>query len=151
MFVQSDNPKLQAQARAIVGDETNSAVVSEALCHWVYKNMKPTFSARLTNSLEVLENMEGDCTEHSMLFIGLARASGLPAREVAGLIYVESPKRGFYFHQWARVWVGQWIDVDPTFDQPIADATHIKFAEGDLFEQTRILPVIGQLSIEVLD
>ncbi len=151
LFVQSDNPKLQEQARAIIGDETNSAAISEKLCHWVNENMKATFSARLTNSLEVLENMEGDCTEHSMLFIGLARAAGLPAREVAGLIYVEAPKRGFYFHQWARVWVGQWIDVDPTFDQPIADATHIKFAEGDLFEQSRILPIIGQLSIEVLD
>lgn len=151
LFVQSDNPKMIQQARDIVGDETNSAAVSEALCHWVYKNMKASFSARLTNSLEVLENMEGDCTEHSMLFIGLARALGLPAREVAGLIYVEGPKKGFYFHQWARVWVGQWIEVDPTFDQPIADATHIKLAEGDLFEQTKILPVIGQLSIEVID
>lgn len=151
LFVQSDNPKLIEQARAIIGDETDSAAASEALCRWVYKNMKATFSARLTNSLEVLENMEGDCTEHSMLFIGLARAIGLPAHEAAGLIYVEGSKRGFYFHQWARVWVGQWIDVDPTFDQPIADATHIKLAEGDLFEQTKILPVIGQLSIEVLE
>ena len=151
LFVQSDNARLIEKAKSIIGDETNSAKISEALCHWVYKNMKPTFSARLTNSLEVLDNMEGDCTEHSMLFIGLARASGIPAREVAGLIYVEGPKTGFYFHQWARVWVGQWIDVDPTFDQPIADATHIKFAEGDLFEQTKILPVIGQLTIEEIE
>ena len=49
LFVQSDHPKLISQARAIVGDETDSAAVSEALCHWVYKNMKASFSARLTN------------------------------------------------------------------------------------------------------
>ncbi|MFP6582062.1 MAG: transglutaminase-like domain-containing protein [Candidatus Hydrogenedentota bacterium] len=151
LFVQSDNAKMQERAKSIVGDETNAAAVSEAICHWVSENMHATFSARLTNSLEVLENMEGDCTEHSMLFIGLARAAGLPAREVAGLIYVEGPKPGFYFHQWAKVWIGKWVEVDPTFDQPIADATHIKLAEGDLFEQTKILPVIGQLSIEVLE
>jgi len=151
LFVQSDNPKMQLQAKAIVGDETNALAVSELLCHWVYENVRTTFSARLTNSLEVLDHMEGDCTEHSMLFIGLARAAGLPAREVAGLIYVEGPQPGFYFHQWATVWVGKWIDVDPTFNQPIADATHIKLAEGDLFQQTKLLPLIGQLAIEVIE
>ena len=46
----------------------------------------PSSPARLSNSLDVLETLEGDCTEHSMLFIGLARALGLPAKEIAGLI-----------------------------------------------------------------
>lgn len=150
LFVQSDNPKLLEQAAAIVGDETDAMKVSEALTEWVFAHVSTTYSARLTNSLEVLENMEGDCTEHSMLYIGLARAAGLPAREVAGLIYVEGSEPGFYFHQWAKVWVGKWIDVDPTFNQPIADVTHIKLAEGDLFQQTMLLPIVGQLRIEVL-
>ncbi len=149
MFVQSDNEKFVQKAREIVGHETNAYTISTLLAEWVYANVKSTFSARLTNSLEVLEHMEGDCTEHSMLYIGLARAAGLPAREVAGLIYVEGPEPGFYFHQWAKVWVGKWIDVDPTFDQPIADATHIKLVEGDLLEQIKILPIIGRLDIEV--
>ena len=151
MFVQSDNPAMVAKAKEIVGDETDSYKINELISDWVHKNMNPTFSARLTNSLEVLENLEGDCTEHSMLYIGLARAAGLPAREVAGLIYVEGPEPGFYFHQWAGVWVGKWIEVDPTFDQPIADATHIKLAEGDLFGQAKLLPIIGRLNIQVLD
>jgi hypothetical protein len=150
LFVQSDHPKMIATAKEIVGDETNAKRISDTLVRWVSDNMHSTFSARLTNSLEVLEHREGDCTEHSMLYIGLARAAGLPAREVAGLIYVDRPRPGFYFHQWAKVWVGKWIEVDPTFNQVIADATHIKLAEGDLFEQTRILPVIGQLSVELL-
>lgn len=150
LFVQSDHPKLIEKARSIVGGETDALKVSERLTEWVFNHVRTTFSARLTNSLEVLENMEGDCTEHSMLYIGLARAAGIPAREVAGLIYVEGQDSGFYFHQWATVWVGKWIDVDPTFNQPIADATHIKLAEGDLFEQTKLLPIIGQIRIEVV-
>jgi hypothetical protein len=156
-FVQSDHPKLQEKARAIVAeaqasgaikDPANSLEVSNALCAWVYQNMHSTFSARLTNAIEVLEHLEGDCTEHSILYIGLARAAGLPAREVAGLVYVEGVHPGFYFHQWAKVWVGKWIDVDPTFNQPLVDATHIKLAEGDLFQQARIIPIIGQLKIQ---
>lgn len=151
LFVQSGNPRLVNKAAEIIGDEKNALEISERLARWVYRNVRTTYSARLTNALEVLENMEGDCTEHSMLFIGLARAAGLPAREVAGLVYAEMPRPGFYFHQWARVWVGEWIDVDPTFDQPIADATHIKLAEGDLLEQIKLLPVIGQLAVEVME
>ncbi len=150
VFVQSDDPKLVEKAREIVGDETNSLKVSNKLCDWVNDNMRSTFSARLTNALEVLDSLEGDCTEHSILFIGLARAIGLPAREVAGLVYVQVGKPGFYFHQWAKVWVGKWIDVDPTFAQPLADVTHIKLAEGDLFRQAKLIPIIGNLKIEVV-
>lgn len=150
MFVQSDNPKIVAKAKEIVGDETNALAISEKLCRWVHDNVHTTFSARLTNALEVLENLQGDCTEHSILFIALARAAGLPAREVAGLIYVEGERPGFYFHQWATVWVGKWIDVDPTFDQPLADVTHIKLAEGDLLNQAKLIPIIGQISVELV-
>lgn len=149
-FIQSDNPRLKAKAVEILGGETDAQKASEKLCHWVFMNMKSSFSARLSNALEVLEHLEGDCTEHSTLFIGLARAAGIPAREVAGLIYVDGPPPGFYFHQWAKVWVGKWIDVDPTFNQPLADVTHIKLAEGDLFRQARIIPMIGNIQIEVL-
>jgi len=151
VMVQSDNPKLIDKAKEIVGDEKDSFAVSTKLCHWVHGNVRTTYSAQLTNALEVLENPEGDCTEHSILFIGLARALGLPAREIAGLIYVNDSKPGFYFHQWASVWIGQWVDVDPTFDQPLADVTHIKLAEGDLFAQAKLIPAIGQLRVQTVD
>lgn len=150
VLVQSDHEELRTKAREIVGDEKDTLAISNKLCRWVNENVRTTFSAQLTNALDVLHNLEGDCTEHSILFIGLARAAGLPAREVAGVVYVEGANPGFYFHQWATVWVGKWIDVDPTFDQPLADVTHIKLAEGDLFEQTKLTPIIGNLRIEVL-
>lgn len=151
LFIQSDNPRLIEKAREIVGDEKDAMKVSSQLCAWVYKNVRTTFTAQLSNALEVLDRLEGDCTEHSVLFIGLARAAGLPAREVAGLVYVDGARPGFYFHQWASVWVGKWIDVDPTFNQPLADVTHIKLAEGDLLQQARLIPIIGRIKVEVLD
>ncbi|MBX7257739.1 MAG: transglutaminase-like domain-containing protein [Candidatus Hydrogenedentes bacterium] len=151
LFVQSDDPKIVAKAKEIVGAEKDAVKISQKLCAWVYKNVKSTFSARLTNAREVLDSLEGDCTEHSILYIALARAAGLPAREVAGLLYMPGSQPGFYFHQWAKVWVGKWIDVDPTWDQPLADVTHIKLAEGDLFQQAQLIPVIGQIKVEVLE
>lgn len=151
LFVQSDDKRLIEKAKEILGDEKNALEASNKLSQWVYQNVRTTYSAQLTNALEVLDLMEGDCTEHSVLYIGLARAAGIPAREVAGLIYVDDAKPGFYFHQWAEAWVGEWIEVDPTFNQPIADVTHIKLAQGDLFEQAKLIPVIGRLRIEVID
>ena len=148
-FVQSDDPKLLAKAKEIIGDETDSFKIAQHLCEWVHGYVKTSYSARLSNALEVLENPKGDCTEYSILFIGLARAAGLPAREVAGLLYTDMPSPGFYFHQWAKVWIGKWIDVDPTFNQPLVDVTHIKLAEGDLFQQAMLIPIIGQITAEV--
>ena len=75
-YVQSDDTRLIAKAREIVGGETNSLQIVDKLATWVAQNMQPTFSARLSNSLEVLDSLEGDCTEHSILFVGLARAAG---------------------------------------------------------------------------
>lgn len=150
-YIQSGDAKLIEKARAVIGDTKDAGEVSDLLCAWVHHNVRTEFSAQLSNALEVLERLEGDCTEYSTLFIGLARAAGLPAREAAGLIYMDTPKPGFYFHQWAKVWVGKWVDVDPTFDQPLVDVTHIKLAEGDIFEQARLIPVIGRLHVTVID
>lgn len=150
-YVQSDSPEIIAKAKEIVGDEKNPEKIAEMLCDWVSKNMRNVFSARLSNSLEALESMEGDCTEHTVLFVGLARAAGLPAKMSAGLIYVNNDQPGFYFHQWASVWLGAWVDVDPAFNQLPVDVTHIKFAEGDMFRQAKILPLIGRLQIEVVN
>ena len=151
LFVQSDHPRLIAKAESILSGATDALDISTILCHWVNTNVRTAYSARMSNALEVLASLEGDCTEHSILFVGLARAAGVPAREVAGLVYVGGPQPGFYFHQWAKVWVGKWVDVDPTFDQPLVDATHIKLSEGDLFKQTQLLPIIGQIRIEVVE
>ncbi len=149
-FVQSDAPEIIAQAAEIVGEEKDTLEITRKLSAWVNDNVHSTYSARLTNALEVLSSLEGDCTEHSILFVGLARAAGVPAREVAGVVYVDGPRPGFYFHQWAKVWVGKWIDVDPTLGQWLADVTHVKLAEGDLFEQSKLIPLIGHLQIEYL-
>lgn len=147
-YVQCDNPRLIETARNIVNGSAAPIESVRRLSAWVNANVRTLYSARLSNALEVLDNLEGDCTEHSILFVGLARAAGIPAREAAGLVYVDHPKSGFYFHQWASVWIGEWIDVDPTFGQVPADATHIKLSEGDLSEQVKLLPLIGQLRIE---
>jgi len=149
-FVQSNDPKVVQQAKNIIGKETDAVKVMRMLNRWVYRNLDKQYTGAVSNALDTLATKSGDCTEHSVLFVALARAVGLPAREVSGIVYSEE-YGGFFFHQWAEVFVGKWVATDPTFDQPIADATHVKLTEGELLKQVRISSVIGRLGIEVLD
>jgi len=151
LFVQSGDEKIVSLARSIVGEKTDAVEAMKALNRWVYRNIRKEFTASISNALDTLERRSGDCTEHSVLFVALARAVGLPAREVAGLVYSAEGGGAFFFHQWAEVYVGKWIATDPTFGQPVADATHIKLTEGDILSQARIMNVMGRLRIEVMD
>jgi len=57
----------------------------------------------------------------------------------------------FLYHAWPSVHVnGQWISVDPTFDQPVADATHVAFLESDFTNLTDLIPVLGQVTIRII-
>lgn len=148
LFVQSDSPLIVSRSRAVLGDERDARKASDMLVDWVYGNLKKRYSASFSNALDVLAAGKGDCTEHSVLYVALARAAGLPAREVSGVVYSDQDK-GFYYHQWAEAYVGKWIAVDPTFRQHQADATHIAFARGDIFAQTRLINVFGKLGVEI--
>jgi transglutaminase-like putative cysteine protease len=148
IFIQSDAPEIIAKARAIVGDERDALKVSNALVKWVYENLTKRFCASFSNAIDVLKAGGGDCTEHSALYVALARAVGLPAREVSGIVY-SGEGGGFYYHQWAEAFVGKWIAVDPTFGQFQADATHIEFASGDLLSQAKLINLVGNLKIKI--
>lgn len=78
--------------------------------------------------LDVLSGRKGDCSEHSALFVTLARAAGIPAREVSGLAYAGDKDPKFGLHGWAEVVIdGKWVPVDPTWNQVEVDATHVVF------------------------
>ena len=94
--------------------------------------------ASIPNALQVLETRAGDCNEHAVLFAALARAVGLPARVVAGVVYADG---AFLYHAWDEVWLGSgWLSVDPTFDQMPVDATHVKLVEGGPETHAALVP-----------
>ena len=146
-FIPCDDPLIVNKAKEIVGDSKGWDAV-EKLNMWVYTHLKkkPTFS--IPEPVEVLRTMEGDCNEHSALFVALARAAGIPARVEVGLVYFGD---GFYYHAWAGVWAGKWVSVDPTFGQNIADATHLKLEQGGFEKQVKLYRVINKLRIEVIE
>jgi len=102
------------------------------------------------SAVDVLHARRAECQGHAYLFAALARALGIPARVVNGLVYSE-PHHGFLYHTWNEVWLAGegWRPVDATFDQPLADATHLKLIEGEtLGELTPLARLVGQLKVE---
>ena len=98
---------------------------------------------------EILQ-MAGSVLENNGRYVAnvaLARAAGLPARTVAGLLYVNGR---FYYHAWPEVYLGDWVAIDPLFDQFPADAAHVRLAVGGLARQVELVPLIGRLKLEVL-
>jgi Transglutaminase-like superfamily len=147
-FMQSDNPAIRSLAAKIVAGEADAAKAARRIKDWVYGNLakKPTIS--IPNALEVLQTRKGDCNEHTVLFNALARAAGIPAKTVVGVVYLRG---AFFYHAWSEVWLGEWASLDSVLNQFPADATHIKFLEGDIDRQIDILKLIGNLKIEVLE
>jgi transglutaminase-like putative cysteine protease len=146
-LVQSDDPRIQAQARQIIGRERRAGPVAELLNRWVYENLKKEITISVPSAVQVLEDRRGDCNEHTVLFVALARAVGLPARTGAGLVYLRGH---FYYHAWPEIWLGQWVAVDPTFGQFPADASHLRFVIGGLARQVELLRLIGRVRVTVV-
>jgi transglutaminase-like putative cysteine protease len=147
-LVQSDDPRIEAQARLIAGRERHPEHLAEQLVEWVYDALDKRITVSVPSAVEVLETKRGDCNEHTVLYVALARAAGLPARTAAGLVYMDGR---FYYHAWPEVWLNDaWVAVDPTLNQFPADAAHLRFTIGGLARQVELIQLIGRLELDVL-
>ncbi len=157
LTIQKDHPAIIKAAELAAGDMDATAAAG-ALVVWVSDVVDDSMVLTLPSALSVLEQRKGACKEHTVLYVALARAVGLPARMISGMVYAGNEQliEGFYYHAWPEVWLagskgqgGRWIAVDPTFNQFPADATHIRLKEGGLDQALDLLGVIGQVEVEV--
>lgn len=149
-FIQAGHSKIRRQARRIAGDREGVWEAAVALLEWVGEHVADRSSLGFPSALDVLEGGTGGANEHAVLFTALARAAGVPARVVMGVVWGDDPP-GFHYHAWPEVFDGEWIAVDPMLGQAPADATHLKLLTGNIERWPQLLPYLGQLNIEVLD
>lgn len=148
--IQSADPKIVALAKNWAGGEGRPDVLAANLCRGVFKYLKKTLAANSEDALTILERREGDCTEHTLLFVAVARASGLPAREVGGLALGQNQgKPVLAWHAWPEFHDGScWRAVDPTWNEPGGvDGTHWKLSIGE--RDSAWLNLMGRLKVTV--
>jgi transglutaminase-like putative cysteine protease len=65
---------------------------------------------------------------------------------VDGVVYMvnDDGVPALYWHEWVEAYVGEWTQMDPTFNQMVADATHFGVGQE---ANAEITPLIGQLKV----
>ena len=146
-FVESDDPVLVRLAREIAAPSLDPVERARRIVAWVAANLDKRPSASLPSAMHVLETRAGDCNEHAVLVAALARAAGVPARVIAGLVYQDG---AFWFHAWNELWLGRWVAVDATFAQVPADATHVRILEGGPEAHLGLAPLVSAIELSVV-
>jgi hypothetical protein len=150
--VDSGAPPVAELARKVVGDAPGAYAAALRLSDWTYRNLEKVYGASNDRASDVLTAGKGDCTEHAVLLVAMARAVGIPARQVYGLVYARyaDGKDALYWHAWAEVRsAGEWIALDPIFGQPVADATHVALGRGAQEDAVGLLGALQVQGVEV--
>ena len=152
IYVQSNDPEIISKAQEVAGDEENSWKAAVKVCKWVNESIKDkNYKVGFGTAKQTLKDLQGDCSEHTVLFIGLARALGIPSRICTGIVY---HKDAFYYHFWPEVYVGRWVSMEPTLGQTQADAAHIQFTSSPIETESAlelgegVLKTMNRLRIE---
>jgi len=149
-LVQSDHEDIRRTATEVVGVATSRWEKVQLLNSWVYENIEKKSTLSLPSAIDVLKTREGDCNEHTVLYTALARAVGIPTRMAIGVVWSDE-LGAFFYHAWPEVLMGEWVPVDPTLGQPVADATHLRLLTGGLQSWFRLVPFLGQMQVKVVE
>ena len=148
-IIQPFDQKIQKTVSQIVDSNNTVYEKAEKIRRWVYEELQKFPVVSLASAVEILERKMGDCSEHTALYTSLARSAGIPTKIHVGLVYLNGK---FFYHAWPVVLIDQqWVSIDPTLGQTIADATHIALLETDYSNLSDLLPVLGRISIRVLE
>ena len=110
--IQVDDPEIAATLQRIGADR---GTVPERLraIFALTSGLAPRPFKGTTDALTALRLGEASCNGKSRLFVALARAAGIPARLVGGLVMHAGSKRTS--HQWVDAYVaGHWVPFCPT-------------------------------------
>lgn len=157
-YWEKDNPAILNKAAQIVEKAQDPTDKAKLLFRFVVGALKYD-SDRLSDNIErlgavtALSNPNSAvCMEFTDLFIALARASGIPARELDGFAYTANPKlrplslNRDILHAWPEYWdeAKGWVMVDPTWENTTGgvdyffklDLNHFVFAVKGLSSNT---------------
>lgn len=152
-WVQSDAPIIRRMANRAVGGAHDDLEKMRRLRNFVSHYVTGhSLDVGYASALEVVRTREGDCTEFSVLLTALARAQGIPARVVTGLVYVSryaDSAHVFVPHAWMQAWVqGRWQSFDAALEH--FDSTHIALdvGDGDPWHFYNLSDLLGRIRID---
>ena len=117
-----NDPYIKSLAQSLKTPKAIYDYVSSNL-KYDYQRVRP--NVERLGARAALENKESAiCMEFTDSFVALARAAGIPAREINGYAYTENPEIqplslvADVLHSWPEYWdssINAWIPIDPTW------------------------------------
>jgi hypothetical protein len=128
-LIPSDDPRIKEKSTAITGREQNPYLRAQRIYRYLLEEGGIQWTMLEGGALEALENKQADPYMATLHFCALARASGIPAIPVAGVLLDRS--RQFSRHYWAEFWVEGfgWVPVDPALGSGAAPDSFILRAD----------------------
>jgi transglutaminase-like putative cysteine protease len=148
-FIRSDSDAIINKAKEIVGGEKDPVKAAVLINKWVFNYLKKVPTPSVPDAYTVLQTKQGDCNEHAVLAVALARSVGLPAQIAVGLIHADD---GFYYHAWAVYWAGKkWFTGDPLMNRLPVGPSYVTLLYGDVDKHVNVVSFLGQLKLKVLE
>lgn len=126
--VESDFTPLATKGMELTWKSENAFQAARRLNNFVASQVENGVS--LPSARYALESGVGNPESKALLLVALARAAGLPARRVGGLLFKDGD---FLPHHWVEIWLGAkegWTPFDPT----TAEAGHVGASHIALWE-----------------
>ncbi|CAN0300854.1 unnamed protein product, partial [Phaeothamnion confervicola] len=129
--VESDFPPLLNKSLELAWKSENTFQAARKMLNFVGQIEE---GVSLPSARYALEAKVGNPESKALLLVAMARAAGLPARRVGGLLFRDN---SFVPHHWVEIWLGPaegWAPFDPTtLEAGRVGASHIALWEsGDL-------------------
>jgi hypothetical protein len=145
------HPKIKALAEEAVGDAKTPREKVQRIVDFVHDYVQPSLSASLPNIHDLMQRKKGDCKSYALMTTTLARAAGVPSREVSGLLYIGDDNKAFGGHAWNEVVLdGVWVPIDASMRSTEVDATHISFGTQERGAKG-MLETLGKLSFKLVE
>lgn len=154
---QSDDPQIAELSRLIVHRSGTEADAVSRIATWIFGNIDYADGAYINaiDACTTLSARAGQCQGYANLFVALARAAGIPARQVTGYtlagsldipvssdgsarISMDIPSSP---HAWVEVWYpgAGWIPYDPQSSAGFIDSHHIEYSVDGPDDTSRAL------------
>jgi hypothetical protein len=111
-LIPSDDPDIKTQAAAITGREQNPWHRARLIYEWMLKELEFSVIPLDGGVSEALAEKKADSWRAALLFCSLARAAGIPALPLSGVLVDRG--RDTVRHFWAEFWIQGlgWVPVD---------------------------------------